>query len=268
MSASVKKDELLKAVADVLDEAIATYEQLEKMDLDMKEVEDPSKAKKSDEPAAVPAAVAEAMEEEEEEKEEEDEKEKEKKDMDKASLKMKKEEEPKEDEEEEEKEDEKEKDKKDESDDQLMATYKSLVSKMEKRGLIKAEPQAPIGNKSMQKSETSEEKTNKSEETIEALKKSFDDRVEDLTKKIEGIAKAVESISKSPAAPRRGLSGATPLRKSETETKPSVTKLQALDKLVELRKSGDQRVDTGLITRLEMGKLTSSDYERLNSILG
>lgn len=268
MSASVKKDELLKAVADVLDEAIATYEQLEKMDLDMKEVEDPSKAKKS-EPAAAPAPapIAEAKEEEEEKEEDEkDEEKKDEKDMDKASLKMKKEEEPKEDEEEE---DEKEEDKKDESDDQLMATYKSLVSKMEKRGLIKAEPQAPIGNKSMQKSEASEQKTeDKSEEKIEALKKSFDERVEDITKKIESIAKAVESISKSPAAPRRGLSGATPLRKSETETKPSVTKLQALDKLVELRKSGDQRVDTGLITRLEMGKLTSNDYERLNSILG
>lgn len=267
MSASVKKDELLKAVADVLDEAIATYEQLEKMDLDMQEVEDPSKAKKS-EPAAAPAPVADEAKEEEEDEKEEDEKEEEKEDekgMDKASLHMKKEEEPKEEDEKEE--DEKEKD--EESDDKLMATYKSLVSKMEKRGLIKAEPQAPIGNKSMQKSEASEEKAeDKSGEKIEALKKSFDERVEDLTKKIEDIAKAVESISKSPAAPRRGLSGATPLRKSETETKPSVTKLQALDKLVELRKSGDQRVDTGLITRLEMGKLTSSDYERLNSILG
>lgn len=259
MSASVKKDELLKAVADVLDEAIATYEQLEKMDLEMQEVEDPSKAKKS-EPAAVPAPEA---KEEEEEEDEKDEDKKEEKDMDKASLHMKKEEEPKEDEKEE---DEKEEE---ESDDQLMSTYKSLVSKMEKRGLIKAEPQAPIGNKSMQKSEATEQKTEvKGEDKIEALKKSFDDRVEDLTKKIESIAKAVESISKSPASPRRGLSGATPLRKSETETKPSVSKLQALDKLVELRKSGDQRVDTGLITRLEMGKLTNSDYERLNSILG
>lgn len=263
MSASVKKDELLKAVADVLDEAIATYEQLEKMDLEMQEVEDPSKAKKS-EPAAAPAPEA-KEEEEEKEEDEKDEDEKEKKDMDKASLQMKKEEEAKEDKKEE---DEKEEDK-EESDDQLMATYKSLVSQMEKRGLIKAEPQASVGNKSMQKSEATEQKTEeKGEDKIEALKKSFDDRVEDLTKKIESIAKAVESISKSPASPRRGLSGATPLRKSETETKPSVSKLQALDKLVELRKSGDQRVDTGLITRLEMGKLTSSDYERLNSILG
>ena len=262
MSASVKKDELLKAVADVLDEAIATYEQLEKMDLEMQEVEDPSKAKKS-EPAAVPAPEA-KEEEEEKEEDEKDEDEKEEKDMDKASLQMKKEEEAKEDEKEEE---EKEEDEK--SDDQLMATYKSLVSQMEKRGLIKAEPQSSAGNKSMEKSEATEQKAEeKGEDKIEALKKSFDDRVEDLTKKIESIAKAVESISKSPASPRRGLSGATPLRKSETETKPSVSKLQALDKLVELRKSGDQRVDTGLITRLEMGKLTNSDYERLNSILG
>jgi hypothetical protein len=261
MSSSVKKDELLKAVADVLDEAIATYEQLEKMDLDMKEVEDPSKAKKS-EPEASPMAVADEAKEEEEEK---DEDEKEKKDMDKASLQMKKEEDAKEEDKEEEHEDEKDDE---ESDDKLMATYKSLVSKMEKRGLIKHQAQDSDGSKSMKKSEASEEKESKGEEKIEALKKSFDERVEDLTKKIEGIAKAVESISKSPATTRRGLSGATPLRKSETETKPSVSKLEALDKLVELRKSGDQRVDTGLITRLEMGKLTRSDYERLNSILG
>lgn len=258
MSATVKKDELLKAVADVLDEAIATYEQLEKMDLDMQEVQDPSKAKKS-EPMAAPSPDM-MQEKEEDKKDEDEEEEEEKKDMDKASLKMKKEEEPKEDEEEkdEEKEDE-------ESDDKLMATYKSLVSKMEKRGLIKAEPSE---TKSMEKSQASEQKEEKGEEKIDALKKSFDERVEDLTKKIEDIAKAVESISKSPASSRRGLSGATPLRKSETENKPAVSKLEALDKLVELRKSGDQRVDTGLITRLEMGKLTRSDYERLNSILG
>ena len=248
------KDELLKAVSEVLDEAIATYEKLEKSFDNTEEIQDPSKPslKKEDEEAPKMAAPFEPKEKEEEESEEEKEKKKKAQEESKETPA----EEAKEHKEEDKKEDE------DESDEKLMETYKSVCAKMEKKGLLKSETPAEEVQKSEAKVDDS-----KAEE-IESLKKSFSDQIESLSKKMETISQTVEKFAKAPAAPRKGLSGATPLRKSEDEGKAVLSKTEALDKLLNLKKSGDQRIDTGLINRVETGRLTKYDYEKLNSILG
>jgi hypothetical protein len=263
------KDELMKAVADVLDEAIETYERLEKMDgIDgAQEIPDPSRSGQTGttdsmgadggiqggaEPAP-PKGNADTKADgvkgpSEAVLKDEDTNPFASKDKDK-------------DEDEDEDEDEKKKKEKKDKDDKDMETFKSMAKSLEARGLIKGE--------SIQKSEAATPVAAPYSK-IEELKKSFSDSVEALTKQMAAIADKVEKIAAAPAAPRRGLSGATPLRKSDEAqaTKPAFTKLEALDKLVELRKSGDSRIDTGLINRVELGKLVSSDIERLTNILG
>lgn len=247
------KAELLKAVNEVLDEAIATYEKLEKSFDNTEEVQDPSKPSQDLQKEAAPVMDAAPEEKKEEKEEPEEDEKKEKKDK------------------KEDKEDEKDED---ESDEKLMEAYKSLCAKMESKGLIKKSETAvetkttEVKSDVVQKSENTEVKDNSKGE-IETLKKSFADQIGTLHKKMDTLSQAVEKIAKAPAAPRKGLSGATPLRKSgDSEGKEVLTKNQALDKLIELRQKGDQRIDTALINRVETGRLTKTDFERLNSILG
>jgi hypothetical protein len=248
---SQDKQELLKAVSKILDEALLTYEEIEKSEsseikkFDHEEVQDPTKVQTESAP------VDEPKKDEVETKEESEEEKKKREEAEAAASK----DEPKE-------EDKKDEPKEDEDDEKLMETYKSLCSKMEKRGLIKSDAKV----EEVKKSETTEVDT-KSE--LETLKKSVSEQVSDLKSQMEALTKAVEKFAKTPAAPRKGLSGATPLRKSgDGEDKPVLSKEGALNKLLSLKKSGDDRVDTGLINRVETGRLNKNDYERLNSILG
>lgn len=234
---SQDKQELLKAVSKILDEALLTYEEIEKSEevkkFDHEPVQDPTKIQ------AEAAPVDEPKKDEPESKEESEE---EKKKREEEEAKEKKDE-PKDE----------------ENDEKLMETYKSVCSKMEKRGLIKSE----VKTEEVKKSESVE----KAE--IETLKKSFSDQVSELKGQMDALTKAVEKFAKTPAAPRKGLSGATPLRKSgDGDDKPVLSKEGALNKLLSLKKNGDDRVDTGLINRVETGRLNKNDYERLNSILG
>jgi hypothetical protein len=267
------KAELLAAVSDVLTEAIDTYEKLEKANLDLDPLHpmpaeqpkplpgdhvkspldkgmdlDPLHPSPAEQPKALPGDhVKSPLDKEAEAAKEKEEKEKK----------------------------DKEKDKKDEecSDDELKEMHKSIMAKMEKRGLIKAETITKSEAAPAPAAPPAPAAADTSKAAIEELRKSFEDKIGGYDKKIDELKGIIEKFAAAPAAPRRGLSGASPLMKSgdaeaaREAAKPKFSKLEALDRLVELRKSGDRRVDTDLITRTELGKLMPSDYERLEDIL-
>lgn len=175
------------------------------------------------------------------------------------------------------KEDKKEKDKdkkKDESDEDLKRSYAALVSKMEARGLM--------AKVDVTKSETAEkEKPAKAEaapapvvdtSAIDTLRKSYDEKFEAFGKTLGAIGDSVKKIAAQPAAPRKGLTGAKPLRKSDDEGTPSLKKGEVVNKLLDLKKSGDQRLEgasgSSLINRVETERLQPADVERIKSILG
>lgn len=210
--------ELMKAVADVLDEALAEYEKLSKAELGIDGAETLSleaHAKPVSEPGiggpgqkpmmAKEEAPAEPMMDKEKEKEDEEE----------------------------------------EDDEKLMQSYKSLVAKMEKRGL-------------MHHKKKEEHKMHKSEATEE--------RFESLAKAIKEVSETVKKIAAAPAAPRKGLAGYAPLRKSEEGEGKSLRKSEVVNKLIELKKSGTAGIDTGLINRVETSRLTPSDVEAIKSL--
>lgn len=210
--------ELMKAVADVLDEALAEYEKLSKgmgideaeqlsLDAQAKPVGAPGIGGPGQKPMmAKEEAPAEQMQEDEDEKEKEGE---------------------------------------DEDEEKLMQTYKSVVAKMEKRGL-------------MHKMKMKEEKVHKSE--------TADARFESLAKAIKDVSETVKKIATAPAAPRKGLAGYAPLRKSEEGEGKSLRKSEVVNKLIELKKSGTAGIDTGLINRVETARLTPSDIEAIKSL--
>ena len=223
-----QREEALKKVAEVLDEAIAEYEMLEKMDLEL--AEDPTR----------PFPAAKASEEEEEDEKELDEDEKD------------------EDEDEKEKdEDEKDEDKEEEmSDDAMKSEYAAFTSKMEARGLLKKSEKAPKA--SLKKSEEAPKS--------ESLKKSMDDRFDILTKTMEAIAEKVEKIAGTPA-PRKGVAGYQALKKSEDEAQP-LNKAEVVSKLLDLKKSGNKSITSDLIMRIETNRVSDTDLKHIKGILG
>jgi len=216
----ISKEEALRKVAEVLEEALAEYEALEKMDLQL--AEDPSRPMIQDE------APAEEERDDEESAEEP---------------------EAKEDDEEEKDEDE-DKDEKEMSDEALKSEYASIIAKMEHRGLIRKE-----------------EKVAKSESESE-LKKAMETEIGELKKTINSLAETVSKIAAQPAATRKGVSGLAPLRKSEEGEDKPLRKSEVVEKLLELKKSGDRRVNTALINRVETSRMTSDDLNFIKGILG
>jgi hypothetical protein len=144
-----------------------------------------------------------------------------------------------------------------ESEEVLKGKYESYKSKMEKRGLLK--------------SETAEVPATEKKE-VEELRKSFSDEFETLRKTISAIAEKVEQIASTPM-PRKGASGVQPLLKTEQQPEAEgegqpMTKSEAIDKLLELKKSGDARITTTLISKFESGRgLTAADQKTLKSVL-
>lgn len=228
------KEELLKSIEEVLDEALREYEELSKMD-DFQYAEDPSRpldaapeAEQAQEESAEPAAH-EAEEAPAEEAEEEDEK-KDKKEDDK--------------------EDEKEEEI---SDEALKSEFEALKSQMESRGLLKSERSKLA------------KKEDKSNEEVQALKKSFGESIESLSKTVAALNEKIEKIANAPM-PRKGVSGLTPLRKSEAEGQ-SLNKAEVIDKLLTLKKSG-KPVETALITRFETNRATEQDLAAIKALIG
>jgi hypothetical protein len=150
----------------------------------------------------------------------------------------------------------KDKDDMDKSDAELLNMFKSVVSQLEARGLIKkSEPAAaPIA---------------KSEAAIPAsyndsdLRKSIDERFDGVTKALTQVAETVKKIAGQPKE-RKGLTGYQPLKKSEGPA--PLKKGDVVAKLLDLRKSGTPGVDTLFITRVEQGRLAKGDDERLKAL--
>lgn len=138
----------------------------------------------------------------------------------------------------------------DDLDDEKAEKMKAKIKKYEDDKAAKAAGCDP----SMSKSESSsvvEELKKSMVEKVEALNKSFSDRLTTL----EGM---IEKLVKAPM-PRQSVSGLAPLAKSEADLAPAgatpvaqLTKSQALDKLFDMQKSGDTRVDSNVIARVDM----------------
>lgn len=227
-----QREEALAKVAEVLEEAMAEYEMLEKMDLEL--AEDPTR----------PMMAAKPEDEESEEEDQDDESESE--------------------------DDDKDEDKKDESeeeemsDEALKSEYAAVMAKMETRGLLKKEE--PKTEDVKKTEEAAPAPAAKADDKSETLAKSVDERFESLTKTIEALTATVEKIAAAPA-PRKGLSGVTPLRKSEEGESESLNKAEVVNKLLELKKSGKQ-VPTELFMRVETGRTTDADIKFIKGILG
>lgn len=230
---TISREEALRKVAEVLEEALAEYEALEKMDLEM--AEDPSRPMIQDDAAAsADAAEAEPAEAEEEDKEESEAKEK---DEDKE-----------EDEEEEEM-----------SDDALKSEYAAVASEMERRGLIQ--------KTQSQQTEQSTQSTQTSTSSESELRKAMEGEIDELRKTIASLTETVSKIASQPAT-RKGVSGLAPLRKSEEGEEKSLRKSEIVEKLLELKKSGDRRVNTALINRVETSRMNPEDLNFIKGILG
>lgn len=152
-------------------------------------------------------------------------------------------------EEKDEKKDKKSDDDDDDLDDDKAEKMKAKIKKYEDDKAAKAAGCDP----SMSKSESTavEELKKSMVEKVEALHKSFGDRLSQL----EGM---IEKLVKAPT-PRQSVSGLAPLAKSEADIQPAgvapaaqMTKGQALDKLFDMQKSGDTRVDSNVIARVDM----------------
>jgi hypothetical protein len=153
-------------------------------------------------------------------------------------------------------EDEKSKDKDDSDDDEMdddkADKWKAKIKKYEEDKAAKA---ANPASASMTKSDidNAAETLKKSivEHVEEVMQKSFGDRLTQL----EGL---IQKLVQAPQ-PRQSVSGLAPLAKSGEDVQPAgqapatLSKSQMIDKLFELQKAEDKRVDSTVITRVEMG---------------
>jgi len=216
-----KEQELLKSVADILDDALAVYDELNKGEGTFSNIENADDMK-GQAKGIVGEGSGAAMAKEDEEKPEimADEDKDQGQDQDE-----------------------------DEDKEKMMSAFKSLVAKMEKSGIdvAKIAKSAPAA---LDKSE--------------ALKKSVDERFEALSKAVKDVAETVKKIASQPAS-RKGVSGYAPLQKSEAGTE-TLKKSDVLNKLLDLRKSGDARVDSMLINRVETGRISNQDAETLRAL--
>lgn len=154
--------------------------------------------------------------------------------------------------------DDEDKDKEDEDDDEkLMETYKSICAKMEKRGLMKKSNRP----KRLTKSEVIKE-------TEDRVRAEYENKIEGLTKSLKEVSETVKMIANAPA-PRRGLAGYAPLKKSGEGEGASLKKSEVVNQLLDLKKSGKD-VDPLLINRIETNRIGEQDVNKLKEfgILG
>lgn len=173
------------------------------------------------------------------------------------------------------KEDEDEKDKKKdkESDEDLKRSYAALVSKMEARGLMAKVAKSETAPKEEVAAPVVVTAAPVDTSAVDALRKSYDEKFEAFGKTLGAIGDSVKKIAAQPAAPRKGLTGAKPLRKSDSEEAgASLKKSEVVEKLLDLKKSGDKRLvgaaGSSLINRVETNRIAPADVERIKGILG
>jgi len=234
------KEELLKAVADVLEEALAEYEALSKADLYMGEPEEG-------------APIAESKDEESEESEEEKEKKKKKKDEDES-------------------EDE-------ESEEALKSEFAAISAKMAARGLLnksqETKSETIAAKVEAHKAETATIQKSEAapvapaEDKTESLKKAFDERFDSVSKAIAALSETVNKIAAQPASPRKGVAGYAPsLRKSEEGSEQPLKKSVVLEVLLKAKREGNRGVDSTLINRIETNRATPADLQFVKGLLG
>lgn len=142
-------------------------------------------------------------------------------------------------------------DEEDDEDDEDMDDDKA--AKMEQKlEAFKAKKAASAGVAQMSKSDIASvagELSKTVQGRVDELSKSFNERLGKLEEVLTRISTA--------AVPRASRSGHQPLAKSSEDVQATdstqLSKGQALDKLFDLQKSGDTRVDSRVIARVEMG---------------
>ena len=239
----ITREEALKKVANVIEEALDEFDLLSKMDFEM--VQDPTRA-------------------------EEEHKDEDKEEVEKADDEMRAAVEADEDKDEDKKDDKKDESEKEESDEDVKKSYESALGKMKARGLVKSEAPATAKSEEVKVEAKKEDTITKSEspktDQTEVLAKAYDARFEALTKTVSDMSETIKKLSSAPVA-RKGLSGLAPLRKSEDEGK-NLSKSETIEKLFDLQKSGNRQVDPSLINRVETGRVTTADLEFINKMLG
>lgn len=231
-----ERQEKLRKIEAVLSEAVAEWELLEKMDIRSADETDDKKDDETDE-----------------------DKEKKKKKDDKMN------------------------------DETLKSEFARLQGEMETRGFLKKsepeskEPTAEAGKEEkVEKTEPEVKKAEAAAETstpvptpapaqpdkLEDLKKSFESEISELKKTVSSIHDALTKIASQPAAPRKGVSGYQPLRKTEDESDKQLNKAETVSALLDAQKNGNKKVTPDLINRVETGRLMKPDYERIKGILG
>lgn len=226
----LSKKEALNEVAKVLQAALSEYEALEKMDFEGEEKENEDEDEMAAQAAGQESQEAPAEEQEYEDEQQEDEQSDEQSDEDAPVA-----------EEEGEEEDDQPMD-----DETLKSEHSKLSAEMAKRGLSKSEKIA--------KSESSD------------LKK-YETQVSDLQKTVNELQATISKIANTPA-PRKGATGYNPLKKNTDEEATPLNKGMAIDKLLNLKKSGNRNVSTSLINRLEGDRLTNEDVTLIKGLIG
>jgi hypothetical protein len=150
-------------------------------------------------------------------------------------------------------------------DEEMMEMHKSLTAKLIEKGLLKksdTEVTTPVETSStLAKSELVKFE--------EELRKAVDAKMDTIGAAVRETSDLVKRIAAQPM-PRRGAAGYSPLAKSDigagTPAPAPLKKSEMVDKLLDLKQKGDRRVDTGLINRLETGRLTKSDGENIKNL--
>ena len=140
----------------------------------------------------------------------------------------------------------------DDMDDEKAEKLKSKIQKYEDKKKKMAPPMAAQGAM-MSKADV--------DQISDTLKKSIVTQVEEMHKSFSDRLSQIESlIGKMATAPqpRQSVSGLAPLAKSNEDVQAAaqqnqMSKSQMIDKLFELQKSNDKRVDSMVISRVEMG---------------
>lgn len=241
---------LLKSISDLLDETIKEVETLSKGEVNFSDLklqpdeqgdmagiakqpsDDAAGLKKEDE--KLPEELEEKVEDKEEEKKDDEDEKEEEPEVEKAI--------PEELSEAKDDEDKDEPKKDDEDEEELGKFCKMLEKAMFRLGYIAKSEEAVVEEEVLAKSEEEEEAVDTRDEEVASLKKS----VEDLTK-------TVKELSARPVSGRKSLSGLAPIAKSADDSVGGqpLAKGQVINKLLDLQKSGDKRVNPMLVTKFE-----------------
>ena len=244
------RDEILKSISSLLDEAIGEYSNLCKADYKIQPDENGDMPQKAGQEADDFIKPLKKEDEKEEEKKDEVVIPEEKKDEEK------KDDDDKDDEKDEEKKDEEKKDepvaemkkeevKKAEDDDEK--EYGKFMKYFQKAlldlGLVKDEE--PVAE---------EAKIEKSVKEDVSLLKSLGDKLEKLEEKLGKVNETIDKIASAPALPtKQSLDGLTAIKKSTDEEAPKgISKSDKLGKLLDMMKSGDKRITPQIIANYEL----------------